>query len=125
MMIDNVKLLAEFKNLVSNGYIHVLLIVVLFDIATGITKGFASKQANSTKGLLGLVKHLLIVLLVLTCYPYLVILNLNYFAVTCTLFYIAVYGISILENLGAMGVPYPRFIRENLEKIKDSSDKVK
>lgn len=125
MTIDNMKLLLEFKHLATNAYIHIFLAVILFDILTGITKGFASKQANSTKGLFGVVKHLLIVLLVLTSYPYLVILNLGYFATTCTVFYIAVYGISILENLSALGLPFPTFIKSRLEKIKDTADKVK
>ena len=41
------------------------------------------------------------------------------------LFLIANEGLSILENLGLMGVPYPRFLRNILEALKDKGDSPK
>lgn len=38
------------------------------------------------------------------------------------LFFTANEGLSILENLGLMGVPYPRFLREMLEAMRKQSD---
>lgn len=38
------------------------------------------------------------------------------------LFFTANEGISILENLGLMGVPYPRFLKDMLEVLKKRSD---
>ena len=40
---------------------------------------------------------------------------------TCGL-YIASEGISILENGGKLGVPYPKKLKELLEQLKDKSD---
>lgn len=123
MLIDNIQLLAEFKDMFIDTYIHFFIAAALFDIATGITKGFFVKEAQSTKALLGIVKHMLIVLLVLFVYPYMQLLNLGGFATLFVFFYIATYTISIIENLSALGVPFPSFIKERFERLKDQADK--
>lgn len=92
MIIDNLKLLAEFRHLLDNAFIQILVWVVLFDILTGMVKGLKGKQGNSTKGLLGLIKHLLVVILIVTAYPYFSLLGLQPYANTFVLFYIASYA---------------------------------
>ena len=43
---------------------------------------------------------------------------------TATVFYyIANEGLSILENAEAIGVPFPAFIRERLESMREAKDK--
>lgn len=123
MIIDNLKLLAEFRNLLDNVFIQILVLVVLFDILTGMVKGLKSKQGNSTKGLLGVVKHLLVVLLVIVAYPYMRVMGMSLTANAFVIFYIAVYGISVTENLGQLGLPLPKFVVDRLEKLRDSADK--
>lgn len=123
VIIDNSLLLLEFKNLLSNGYVQVFLWVVIGDIVTGICKGFLVKEANSTKGLLGIVKHMLVVCLVIIAYPYLKIMDQEIFGTLFVWFYIAVYGISIVENLGQLGVPVPQWVRDRLAKLQDTTDK--
>lgn len=125
VIIDNLALLSEFKNLVNNIYIQILVWLVIADIATGVCKGLAGKQANSTKGLMGVVKHLLVVALVLIAYPYLKIMNFEGVATAFVLSYIAVYGISVIENLGQLGIPVPDFVKERFSKLKDTTDKTK
>lgn len=122
MSIDYLLLIKEFKDLLVDGYIHFFIIAALFDIATGMAKGLVKKQANSTNGLLGVVKHMLVVMLVLVVYPYMRFFGLSYFAVAFVLFYIAVYTISIIENLSVLGVPFPQFVKERIEKLKDEND---
>lgn len=41
------------------------------------------------------------------------------------LFFIGNEGLSILENLGLMGVPYPAFLREALDVLKEQNDRGK
>lgn len=123
MIIDNLKLLAEFRHLADNALIQVFIWLVLFDVFTGISKGLLGKQGNSTKGLLGIVKHLLVVLLVVVAYPYLHIMDLTMMANAFVIFYIAVYGISVTENLGQLGLPLPKFVVDHLEKLKNAADK--
>ncbi|EAC7124462.1 holin, partial [Listeria monocytogenes] len=74
MLIDNLALLHQFQLLLNDLFVQVFMFSVLFDIATGMAKGIAGKQGNSTKGLLGIVKHMLITILVLIAYPYMKLL---------------------------------------------------
>ena len=122
VIIDNLVLLSEFKNLVSNVYIQIFVWIVIADIITGVCKGLAGKETNSTKGLMGVVKHLLVVALVLIAYPYLKIMNFEGVATAFVLSYIAVYGISVIENLGQLGIPIPDFVKDRFSKLKDSSE---
>lgn len=123
MIIDNLKLLAEFRHLLNNAFIQILVLVVLFDILTGMVKGLKGKKGNSTKGLLGVIKHLLVVLLVIVAYPYMRIMGMSLAANAFVIFYIAVYGISVTENLGKLGLPLPEFVIDRLEKLRESADK--
>ncbi|MDT2816276.1 phage holin family protein [Vagococcus lutrae] len=123
LIINNGQLLIEFQNLLQNGYIHVFIWSVLLDIGSGLIKGFVIKDSNSTRGLLGIVKHLLIVVLVLVAVPYLNIAGFQEVANWFVLFYIAAYGISIVENWGQLGLPLPQFVKDTLTKLKDDSDK--
>ena len=104
-------------------FIQVFIWLVLFDVFTGISKGLAGKQGNSTKGLLGVVKHLLVVLLVIVAYPYMRVMGMSLTANAFVIFYIAVYGISVTENLGQLGLPLPKFVVDRLEKLRDGADK--
>lgn len=122
VIIDNGKLLLEFRSLISNGYMQLFVWMVVGDIVTGLCKGIFIKDGNSTKGLLGIVKHMLVVCLVIIAYPYLKIMGLETIATAFVFFYIAVYGISITENLGQLGVPIPGWVKERLTKLKDTSN---
>ena len=75
VIINNGQLLMGFSNLIHNAHIQIFVWVVLFDILTGLCKGIFIKEANSTEGLLGVVKHLLVTMLILVAYPYLKILG--------------------------------------------------
>ena len=123
MIIDNLKLLAEFRHLLDNAFIQILVLIVLFDILTGMVNGLKGKKGNSTKGLLGVVKHLLVVLLVIVAYPYMRVMGMSLTANAFVIFYIAVYGISVTENLGQLGLPLPKFVIDRLEKLRESADK--
>ena len=122
MLIDNTLLLGEFRGLLSNLYIQIFVWIVIGDIVTGICKGIFIKETNSTKGLMGIVKHLLVVSLVLIAYPYLKIMGFEGVATAFVFSYIAVYGISVIENLGQLGIPVPEFVKNRFSKLKDSSE---
>ncbi|MFN6710460.1 holin family protein [Enterococcus faecium] len=123
VIIDNGVLLNEFRGLLTNGYVQLFLWVVVGDIVTGICKGIFIKETNSTKGLMGIVKHLLVVGLVLIAYPYLKIMGFEGVATAFVFSYIAVYGISVIENLGQLGIPVPEFVKSRFSKLKETSEK--
>lgn len=101
--------------------VYLLFIVVIIDIITGIIKSlFSSETTNldSKIGFKGLMKHVIVILLVLTFYIYCSIFDLKSYSQIFITFYIANYGISIVENLGEMGIPVPEFIKSKLNKFK-------
>lgn len=114
------------RSMVNNSYIEIFLWAVMADLATGIIKSFTEKakvKADSSTGLKGLAKHLLIMLLVLTIYPILHVLQLDAISNGVVLFYIAEYAISIMENLEVMGFPIPSFVKSRFEKMAEEADK--
>ena len=38
-------------------------------------------------------------------------------------FFLGNEGLSVIENLGLMGIPYPSFVKKALEALKDKGDK--
>lgn len=116
-------------SMVDNPYIEIFLWAVIADMATGMlkaTKKNAKRHINSTKGLNGTVKHSVIILLVLTLYPLADALGFTGIANVVLLFYLSQYSVSLMENLNAMGIPFPEFITSRFEKMKfDSNDLIK
>ena len=111
------KLMLEMLTLHQNPYVLVFGWMVVMDFVTGYSKSFIGNVANSTKGLQGLIKHLLVVVLVLSVCPLLAVLGFRPIATSFILFYIATYGISIIENLGQAGVPLPDFVSKYFDKL--------
>lgn len=122
MIIELTSLLDVFSHLLENAEIQILTGLVALDIVSGFAKGFFTKEVNSTKGLGGVVKHFLILLLVYTVYPYLILLGAKGIAMAFVLFFIASYGISVIENYGALGLPMPKFARAYFEKLRQTAD---
>ncbi|WP_137597483.1 phage holin family protein [Paucilactobacillus kaifaensis] len=114
------------RKMVDNPLIEAFLWVVIFDMATGLLKSFfpkAKKKADSTTGIQGAIKHILIMVLILTIYPMLDVLEFDTIANTAVVFYISTYAVSILENLDVMGVPFPMFVKERFEKMAKDNNK--
>ncbi|MCK1244903.1 phage holin family protein [Streptococcus uberis] len=122
MEINLITLLHLFKGLTTTLEIHIFTIFVCLDIITGLVKGITNKKANSTKGLTGIIKHFLVVLLVYLVYPYLILMGVKPVGFAFVLFFIAVYGISILENWGQIGLPMPAFVKMFFEKLMRDTD---
>lgn len=108
--------------LLNNWLFQVFMWLIIFDILTGIAKGFVVKDSNSTKGLAGLIKHLLVVLLVLTAIPYLNLAGLNTVSEWFLGFFAVVYAISLIENWGQLGLPLPKWIKNAFTKLKEELD---
>lgn len=95
-----------------------LLIFMLCDYLTGVMKAIIKKKVSSEIGFKGIFKKLLILFLVGIAVRLDIILNLDdalrYLVIG---FYIANEGISILENAGEMGLPFPKKLKEVLVQL--------
>lgn len=109
---------------------QVLVALMALDYLTGILVAAVWQRSNksstgaldSKAGFKGLCKKGMILLLV-----WLGVLLDNAFSTTYVrmaviIFFIGNEGISFLENLGLMGVPFPEFLKKALEALRDQGD---
>lgn len=110
--------------------LQVLLGFMAADYATGLLVAGLFKRSPKTKGgalssragFLGLVRKCAILLLVLLAALLDQATGSTFIRTTLCFFFLANEGLSVLENLGLMGVPYPRFLRNMLEAMREDSD---
>ena len=100
-----------------------LLIVIVIDYITGVMSAIYNKNLNSTIGLKGILKK----------FSYLIIVSLSVILdrivgdtgairTLVIYFFVANDGISIVENIGKMGVPLPKKLTEVLEQLRNKGD---
>ena len=109
----------------------VLVAVMMIDWITGLAGASATGKLSSRVGVIGIVKKVCYLALVAVgmVVDYLITsalvsigisLQINYcFGMIITIWLIINELLSILENLGELGVPIPDFLRRSIHKIKD------
>ena len=101
--------------MVNNEYTHILLILIGLDFFTGYLKAIVWKVADSWIGLKGIVKH------ITTFFIYFFIGSFFHYIDSFTmgqLFLVIIclnYSLSILENVGVMGVYVPKFLKSKIQ----------
>jgi len=116
------ELVNRYYEIFNDIYVHAFAGIIVFDIITGLAKAWVTKTINSTIGRRGLIEHLIVLVLVVTVYPYLIYIGFEEVATAFIIFFIAAYGVSLIENLSAIGVPFPKGLKRRLEKIRDAFD---
>lgn len=109
----------------TDGFIIALLCFVIADYLTGVIAAFIKKEVSSKVGFDGLLKKITIFVAVAIANVIDVyVLKTNSIMRTATcLFYIANDGISIIENLSVIGVPFPAKIKKYFKQIKEDDKK--
>ena len=109
----------HFEKLIDNPVFFAFFLIILIDILTGFLKSLVNKKTESGKGISGLIKHSTLLLVVCMLYPFCDIYGAGGMADTLLIFYILFYGISIIENLGQMGIPIPEWLKKYIYKLSD------
>lgn len=109
----------HFEKLIDNPVFFAFFLIILADIATGFLKSLVNKKTESGKGIGGLIKHSTLLLIVCMLYPFCDIYGASGMADTLLIFYILFYAISIVENLGEMGIPVPVWLKKYIYKLSD------
>lgn len=99
-------------------YVTGLLVAAVFRRSPKTGQGALSSRA----GFIGLVKKCDILLLVLLAVMLDNVTGSGFIRAGVCLFFTANEGLSILENLGLMGVPYPQFLQDMLESMQKKND---
>lgn len=97
-----------------------LIIAMSIDYLTGVGKSYVAGVLNSNKGFKGIVKKLGILCMVALATIIDQLMNNTGMVRTFIIYYlVANEGLSILENLGAMGIIVPKWLIEKLEQLKE------
>ena len=107
-----------------------LVMFMVVDYVTGLavamifhkSKKTEGGGASSKEGFKGILKKICILLLVGLAHELDYIMGIEYTRALAILFFLGNEGLSILENMGLMGVKYPEFVKKALEVIKDKGD---
>ena len=110
---------AHAIDLSESAIFQMLVILIFLDIATGTTKAVKDKKLNSKISTSGLLKHTTILILATVIGIYARTLNMVGVSQTFVLGFIASYGLSLLENLDAIGIPMPRGLRDIFEQMRE------
>lgn len=104
--------------------LQVLIVFMILDYVTGVLYAFISNQLNSEVGFKGLVKKLMILVVLIIGVMLDRILGTGTWAFRTLVayFYIANEGISLLENVGNIGIPIPNKMRQALEQLNKDNE---
>lgn len=113
--------------------LQVLIALMVADYITGVLVAAVWQRSSKSEtgaldskaGFKGILKKCAILLLVWIGVLLDNATGASYIRMAVILFFIGNEGISLLENLGLMGVPFPAFLRRALEALRDQGDKGK
>ncbi len=107
-----------------------LIIFMAVDYLTGLAVAFVFHKSNKTpnggasskEGFKGIVKKICMLMLVGLAHVLDVIMGADYIRSITIMFFLANEGLSVLENVGLMGVKYNKFLVKALEAVRDKAD---
>ena len=108
----------------------VLLCMMAVDYLTGLMVALVWHRSNKTEsgaassaaGFKGLLRKFVMLLVVFVGALMDKVLGIDYVRTAICMFYIANEGLSILENTAVMGVPWPAFVKNMLDVLKQKND---
>lgn len=116
------QIMTTLINLLDSNYIFIFLTAIIIDIITGIFKGLYNKKLSSKIGLKGLIKHCCIILIVFTISIILPLMGYTTGARAIIVFYIIQYCLSIIENIGGVGVPIPPYVTKAIQQLSSKNE---
>lgn len=118
-----INVMIQINTVVNNQYLYVLLFFILFDIITGTLKAFSTNTIYSKINKQGITNHITIYLFCFFFTWIFCIFNVNEYSNILILFYIVSYGLSIIENVGAMGLPIPKWLKDKFLLLQDETNR--
>ena len=118
-----INVMTKMNIVVQNEYLYVLLFFIVFDIITGTLKAFSTNTVYSKINKLGITNHITIFLFCLFFTWIFCIFNVNEYSNILIMFYIVSYGLSIIENVGQMGLPLPKWLVDKFTELQDETNR--
>ena len=102
--------------------LHILIAIVITDYCSGIAVGIKNQKLSSKTGFNGLIKKAFIFSVIYMANLIDTATGAETFRNVAVMFYISNEGISVLENLGKIGVKYPQKIKNFLIQLGDEEN---
>ena len=107
-----------------DGFLYALIVFVVVDYLTGVMVAVLNKELSSSVGFHGIFKK--IVIFALVAVGHIIDANViqegSVIRTAVIFFYLSNEGISILENVSAIGLPVPQKLKDVLEQLKDQKE---
>ena len=116
-------IMAGINTVVNNEYLYILFFFIIFDITTGTLKAFSTNTVYSKINKTGITNHITIFLFCIFFSWGFYIFKVNEYTNILFMFYIGSYGLSIIENVGQMGVPLPKWLIDKFHILQDRTNK--
>ena len=100
----------------------IFISVIVIDILTGKAKALKYHVLDSSIGLNGTMKHMVVIIIAVTISIFTRVAGLPEFSIGIKLFFIFEYLTSIIENLDVLGIPLPDFITQYFNRIQSEYD---
>lgn len=104
--------------------LQVMLVLICADILTGVVKSLYLGTYTSRQFREGLLPKAGFLMVLIICNQLDILMGNSepVIRTVCAVYYIAIEGSSIVENLGQMGVPVPTFIKNRLARLKETAE---
>lgn len=115
-------LYCEYQQMANSLVFMIMATSIATDMITGLIAAWVRQDLDSGVGLRGTAKHWATLIVIIIFFPYLTLFDIEAYAYPIFLTFIAQNIISVLENLGDMGLNLPKGLMEKLEKLKDQPE---
>lgn len=113
-----------------DAFLKALVMFMIADYITGMAVALVFHKSNKTKsggassevGYKGIVKKICILLLISLAVRVDEISGTHYVRNAAIFFFLGNEGLSVIENIGLMGIEYPVFLKKALEAIKEKGE---
>lgn len=112
-------LITQIRDLVTSPFLHVLVWMVVLDIITGYVKAVKTKTIDSKVSTNGWLRHIVVLIIVILVGVYARVLGQQIFSIAVCCGFIGSYGLSLLENLEAIGVWFPQSFKALFKQMRD------
>lgn len=98
-----------------NPLFKILIVLIVLDIISGLIRATINKELDSSIGLEGLLKHMLVIITIGIVIMFTPALGLGILGDTFVVFYIIQYAISMVESFERLGLPVPKGLKKFLK----------
>lgn len=112
----------HLRSLAHSPYMQWLIYLMIFDILTGYAKAIKLKKFDSKIGTNGLIRHALVLMVMILIGTYSRALGHPNVSVGTCMFFLTNYGVSVLENWEALGLPFPDRLKPFFNQMRQNSD---